>query len=224
MLKTCLMKTILLMISFSWLSLISHAQVIRSYLPLNEYGITMNYSYPLAWNNYDFQSKLGGGVTANYSFKPSNVVNPVLGLNYQFIWYHIQSIPSDDGHYEDINVLNHLLRVPFSLRFKLGKNQRLLLEPGIYGGVLLHGRIQGSEYISTTGKKIDNVNDKTGPGLNAGLSLAVGTQFPLSKGKLVCLAKCNGGMGLNHFAAGTSNETGVFYSFFPECSVVYQLP
>jgi hypothetical protein len=218
------MKTILLMITFSWLSLISLAQGIRSYLPFNEYGVNINCSYPLTWYNYGFQSKLGVGFTANYSFKPDNVFNPVLGLNYQFIWYHINSIPTVYGRYEDINVLNQLLRVPLTFRLQLGSKQRFILEPGIFGGVLLHGRIHGSKYDYLTEKKLENIKDKTGPGLNVGLSMAIGAQFPLSKGKIVCLAKCNGGMGLNHFAAGTSNETGVFYSFFPECSVVYQLP
>lgn len=186
----------------------------------------MNYSYPLAWNNYGFQSKIGGGFTANYSFKPANKVNPLVGLSYQFLKYSVQSIPSDLGYYKDIDVSNHLLNITYAVRFQLGEKQRLILEPGVFGGIHFGGTIQGTSENtnSNANGKIDyDTRDGIMSGFYAGLSFAVGTQFSLSKGKLIGFARYNAGTGNTKYAPETPNETAVYFGFFPECSVVYQL-
>ncbi len=202
-----------------------YAQGIRKVLPFNEYGVSLNYSLPLSRDHYDFSGKIGGGVVANYAFKPANTINPVVGLNYQFLKYSVQSIPSDLGYYKDIDVSNHLLNISYAVRLQLGKKQRLILEPGVFGGIQFGGSIQGTtDNSNTNGQVYSNTRDGIMSGFYAGLSFAVGAQFSLSKGKLIGFAKYNAGTGNTKYAPETPNETAVYFGFFPECTVVYQLP
>lgn len=221
------MKHLLLISIFLIISLISFAQGIRKVLPFNEFGASVNYSIPLSRDYYHFSGNIGGGVVANYAFKPASKINPVVGLSYQFLKYSVQSIPSDLGYYKDIDVSNHLLNISYAVRFQLGEKQRLILEPGVFGGIHFGGIIQGTSENtnSNANGKIDyDTRDGIMSGFYAGLSFAVGTQFSLSKGKIIGFAKCNAGTGNTKYAPETPNETAVYFGFFPECSVVYQLP
>ncbi|MCC6702368.1 MAG: hypothetical protein IT221_12640 [Fluviicola sp.] len=219
------MKHLFLISIFLISSLISFAQGIRKVLPFNEFGASVNYSIPLSRDHYHFSGNIGGGVIANYSFKPASKINPVVGLSYQFLKYSVQSIPSDLGYYKDIDVSNHLLNISYAVRFQLGEKQRLLFEPGVFGGIHFGGTIQGTtDNSNSNGQVYSNTSDGIMSGFYAGLSFAVGTQFSLSKGKIIGFAKCNAGTGNTKYAPETPNETAVYFGFFPECSVVYQLP
>ena len=202
----------------------SFAQKQKSNYIFNEFGISGNYSVAVS-KRYTTHSSLGGGVSIYKSFRDDSPIKTVGGIDYNFTHFEIDSIRSDYGqYYTEARFRYNQFRIPFSVRFHVGKTKTFFMEPGIFLNILYSSTLIGISHTPTLGgEMIESQKVRLDPDFGLGFSFGVGIQLPVKSGSLIVRVDVNKGFSYTSLAPGSASEQPLFYNSYLRLAVIYRL-
>ena len=212
-------KLVVLPIAFL-LPALSFGQAQTSRLPFNETGISANYTFAVS-PDYEVQNGLGGGLMLYRSWREGKKVNPVSGLDYNFTNFKTHEVFDHMGYfYSDLRFRYHQVRLPFSVRFNMGRTTNFFIEPGICLSVT-GGTYSGPE-VNVSSGETQQIRKGTGVRGDLATMFGLGIQTPLKAGYLIIKADVSKGLGRTYLATGNPSESMFFYNSYIRLSVIYR--
>lgn len=200
-----------------------NAQSIAKKWPVNEFGTSVNFC--LAGKQNTFGGKRTGyGFGLYKSFHPEQRAAFVLGAEYNFIQFHQDSVLVNRGYFLNAHFKQHVLRFPVTVRIQFSARRRLFLEPGVYCSFQLSGNVAGEGNYDWPLPDLPNASEMLGSSVSAGMFLGLGTQLPISRGKLITKVDVNLGSGKHFMGEDPKDQMRVYYDFYPRFVCTYQLP
>lgn len=202
----------------------SFAQKHKSNYIFNEFGISGNYSIAVT-KRYHTHSSFGGGFSIYKSFRDDSPIKTVGGIDYNFTHFEIDSIRTDVGqYYAEARFRYNQFRIPFSVRFHVGKTKTFFIEPGVFLNILYSSSLIGIRHTATLGgEMIESKKVKFEPDFGLGFSFGVGIQLPVKSGSLIVRADVNKGFSCTMLLQGSPSEHPLFYNSYLRLAVIYRL-
>ena len=190
---------------------------------INEAGVSVNHSVFVS-GNYGTKTSFGGGVALYRSFRENTHINPVIGVDYNFTGFTVESIRVDmDYYYKNASFRYHQIRVPYSVRFHVGKQRTFFMEPGLFLNFLAGGTIKGTTHTTELGQVTESpFKTRIDEHFGLGASFGVGTQIPLKTGRLLLKADILKGLSNTSYENQGSVSGPLYYNSYLRFMVIYQ--
>ena len=201
----------------------TYSQKMRYDYFINEVGVSVNHSVFVS-GNYGTKTSFGAGVALYRSFRENTSINPVIGVDYNFTRFSVDSIRAGfDYSYKNANFRYHQIRIPVSVRFYIENRRFFFIEPGFFVNYLVGGEIKGIEHTNKLGLVSESqfkteINSQIGLGVSFGL----GTKIPLKTGHLMLKADIVKGLSNTSFENQGSVSGPLYYNSYLRFIVLYQ--
>jgi hypothetical protein len=144
--------------------------------PLNEFNLSINKS---DLKDDNTENRYGFGLGMYHSFRSNNIVNIVLGIEYnmtsQFKKYMTMGITS---HIEDVTYHLNDLSIPLLIRINYGNKTKLFFETGPFLDLNIKTTRQTKDHSVDDEEK--NISE-----VNYGISIGIGIKIPVSKYEII---------------------------------------
>lgn len=215
------MRKIVLIVFFCNLKISTKAQS-DDFVLFNEFSFSANRSLIYA-PKYKIDNDFGFGLGVNHVFREESNRNPILGLEYQYIHFKVDSIYGGNFYsFQNAHFQMNYIKVSFSKRYHFSKESSLFLEPGSYINLQLVGTMKASYSNHDSGSR-ELIKQKLDFFSGIGCSLGLGFRLPVGCGDLTFRLEESVGLGRFIMAGGTQNETSFFYNSYSRLSVLYHL-
>ncbi len=172
---------------------------------LNEFQISANRMVP---NENSSETGFGYGIGAYHAFRTENMLNLLLGLEYNRISQFKDFLYS--GRYQkayDITLVADCMSLSFGPRFNIGTKTKVFFDAGIYADLVFKSQMSGVrdscffEEVGLICTRIQ-VNEDANLSNTAGIFIGTGLRIPVSKIELIVSADYRYGL----------NPTAVYYT------------